>query len=77
MHSPRYKITNTHTRSKQRCVPIDGYKAVQGVQIADEGSWATAPQDVVILGLKELPEQDFPLIHTHVYFAHCFKVHKA
>jgi saccharopine dehydrogenase (NAD+, L-lysine-forming) len=23
--------------------------------------------------LKELPEETFPLIHTHVMFAHCYK----
>ena len=26
-----------------------------------------------ILGLKELPESDTPLQHTHIQFAHCFK----
>lgn len=25
------------------------------------------------MGLKELPEEDFPLEHVHVTFAHCFK----
>jgi saccharopine dehydrogenase (NAD+, L-lysine-forming) len=29
--------------------------------------------DTIILGLKELPEVDDPLSHTHVYFAHCYK----
>lgn len=27
----------------------------------------------MILGLKELPEDDFPLEHVHVTFAHCYK----
>lgn len=62
----------TH-RSSQRCVPIDAYK-LKDVKIVGEGEWVTAPKDAVILGLKELPEADFPLEHTHVYFAHCFKV---
>ena len=38
-----------------------------------EGSWPTAPVDHIIIGLKELPEESFPLKHTHVQFAHCYK----
>jgi hypothetical protein len=30
-------------------------------------------ETTIILGLKELPEDDFPLSHTHVYFGHCYK----
>ena len=38
-----------------------------------EGSWVQAPKDDLIIGLKELPEDDFPLHHTHIQFAHCYK----
>ncbi|KAL2867086.1 uncharacterized protein BJX67DRAFT_388296 [Aspergillus lucknowensis] len=42
--------------------------------IFDEGSWVKdAPKDAYILGLKELPEEDFPLEHVHISFAHCYK----
>lgn len=34
---------------------------------------ADAPADHIIIGLKELPEETFPLVHTHVQFAHCYK----
>lgn len=34
---------------------------------------AEAPTDHIIIGLKELPEDDFPLKHTHIQFAHCYK----
>ena len=45
-----------------------------GAPLVEEGSWVQdAPKDAVILGLKELPEDDFPLEHVHVTFAHCFK----
>jgi saccharopine dehydrogenase (NAD+, L-lysine-forming) len=27
----------------------------------------------LICGLKELPESNEPLVHNHVYFAHCYK----
>ncbi|CAH1761880.1 1250_t:CDS:2, partial [Entrophospora sp. SA101] len=38
------------------------------------GTWKTAPSDAYIIGLKELPENDdSPLSHTHIYFAHCYK----
>jgi hypothetical protein len=40
----------------------------------EEGSWETdAPKDAYVLGLKELPEKDFPLEHVHISFAHCYK----
>ncbi|KAI9794027.1 MAG: Saccharopine dehydrogenase [Peltula sp. TS41687] len=44
-----------------------------GATLVPEGSWVDAPKDHIIIGLKELPEDDFPLIHTHVQFAHCYK----
>lgn len=42
-----------------------------GATLVDTGSWIEAPSDHIIIGLKELPEEDFPLKHTHVQFAHC------
>lgn len=36
-------------------------------------SWPSAPNDVPIIGLKELPDSDAPLPHTHIQFAHCYK----
>lgn len=45
-----------------------------GATLVEEGSWPEAPKDHIIIGLKELPENDtFPLKHTHVQFAHCYK----
>jgi saccharopine dehydrogenase (NAD+, L-lysine forming) len=44
-----------------------------GANLVPEGSWVDAPSNHVIIGLKELPEDSFPLKHTHVQFAHCFK----
>jgi saccharopine dehydrogenase (NAD+, L-lysine-forming) len=44
-----------------------------GCPLLPEGSWTEAPADHIILGLKELPEDTFPLKHTHVQFAHCYK----
>ncbi|MBK27148.1 MAG: saccharopine dehydrogenase [Halobacteriovorax sp.] len=44
-----------------------------GCEIVKPGSWVTAPTDAFILGLKELPNENFPLNHRHIYFAHAFK----
>ncbi|KAG7121860.1 hypothetical protein HYQ45_014272 [Verticillium longisporum] len=44
-----------------------------GATLVPEGSWTEAPQDHIIVGLKELLEEDFPLKHVHVQFAHCYK----
>lgn len=44
-----------------------------GANMVPEGSWPDAPADHIIVGLKELPEESFPLKHTHVQFAHCYK----
>eukprot|EP01121_Diplochlamys_sp_Union-15-3_P010244 TRINITY_DN2859_c0_g2_i1.p1 TRINITY_DN2859_c0_g2~~TRINITY_DN2859_c0_g2_i1.p1 ORF type:complete len:367 (-),score=72.95 TRINITY_DN2859_c0_g2_i1:106-1206(-) len=64
----------TVEQSKQRCFDDDEYKHIKGVQMAPEFSWEKdAPKDAIILGLKELPEQNTPLINDHVYFGHCYK----
>ena len=45
-----------------------------GANLVAEGSWPETPQEHIIIGLKELPENEtFPLKHTHVQFAHCYK----
>ncbi|KAJ4984575.1 alanine dehydrogenase/PNT domain-containing protein [Stagonosporopsis vannaccii] len=44
-----------------------------GATLVDEGSWTKAPRDHIIIGLKELPDEDWPLEHTMVHFAHCYK----
>lgn len=45
----------------------------KGAILVPEGSWPDAPSDHIIIGLKELPEDEFPLKHTHIQFAHCYK----
>lgn len=44
-----------------------------GCKLAENNSWPQAPTDIPIIGLKELPESDEPLPHTHIQFAHCYK----
>jgi saccharopine dehydrogenase (NAD+, L-lysine-forming) len=58
--------------SATRTIPTDDYRAA-GCAIAPEASWADAPAEAIIFGLKELPEDDTALVHRHVMFGHAFK----
>lgn len=51
----------------------DSEYAALGVDMVEDSSWTDAPSDAFILGLKELPESDSPLVHNHIYFAHAYK----
>lgn len=44
-----------------------------GFDLLPTNSWKTAPNDRIIIGLKELEDEDFPLVHEHIQFAHCYK----
>jgi saccharopine dehydrogenase (NAD+, L-lysine-forming) len=41
--------------------------------VAPKGSWPDAPDDAIIFGLKELPEDGTPLRHRHIMFGHAYK----
>ncbi|KAF9015353.1 saccharopine dehydrogenase [Cyathus striatus] len=62
----------TVERDKQRIFDDAEYEAV-GCTLVENNSWPTAPLTAPVIGLKELPESDDPLPHTHIQFAHCFK----
>lgn len=59
-------------RSPHRCIKDEEYEKV-GATLVPTETWPTAPRSSIILGLKELPESNEPLVHRHIYFAHCFK----
>ncbi|WP_417319735.1 saccharopine dehydrogenase [Emcibacter sp.] len=59
-------------RSTKRIFPDSDYEAA-GCRMAEPGSWAGAPADFTILGLKELPRTPEVLKNNHIYFAHAFK----
>ena len=65
-------IKVTVEESRVRAVPLAGYRDA-GCAIAPENSWPEAPQDAIIFGLKELPEDGTPLPHRHILFGHAFK----
>lgn len=59
-------------RSDRRIIEDAAYADV-GCHMVDGGSWTAAPQDAVILGLKELPRKPESLKNSHIYFAHAYK----
>lgn len=58
--------------SPQNIFATEEYRSL-GCDIAAPETWRDAPREVFVLGLKELPEDNFPLEHRHIYFAHVFK----
>ncbi|KAH9004320.1 saccharopine dehydrogenase [Lactarius hatsudake] len=59
-------------RDEQRIFDDSEYEVV-GCELVGRSTWPSAPIDVPIIGLKELPDSGTPLPHTHVQFAHCYK----
>ena len=59
-------------RSVQRMFDDADYAAA-GARLAETGGWPDAPDDAVVLGLKELPPEPFALRHRHVFFGHAYK----
>lgn len=59
-------------RSPQRIFDDSEFEEA-GATLVPESTWHEAPEDHIIIGLKELPVEDFPLKHTHIQFAHCYK----
>lgn len=62
--------------SPDRCFNDRDYREI-GADIVYAGSWAGNPalqkEHSWVLGLKELPTQNFDLPQRHIYFAHAFK----
>ena len=58
--------------SDSRAIATHDYADV-GCDIAASGTWVDAPQEAIIFGLKELPDDGTPLRHRHIMFGHAFK----
>jgi saccharopine dehydrogenase (NAD+, L-lysine-forming) len=58
--------------SPHRILPTSEFAAA-GAEIAPEGAWPDAPDDAIIFGLKELPDDASPLRHRHIMFGHAYK----
>lgn len=62
----------TVEENPSRVVAASEYAAA-GAAVAPFGSWRTAPEDAIIFGLKELPEDGSSLHHRHILFGHAYK----
>ncbi len=58
--------------SSQSAISSSAYVDV-GCDIQPAHSWREAHKDTIILGLKELENESWPLCHRHIHFAHVFK----
>lgn len=58
--------------SHARVYPIDAY-ARAGATVVPAGQWITAPDEAIVLGLKDLPDDGTALRHRHVMFGHAYK----
>lgn len=65
-------LTVTVEDSPARVFVTEDYNAA-GAQVVKAGTWRSAPDDVIILGLKELVADANPLRHRHVMFGHAYK----
>lgn len=65
-------VTLTVEESPQRIFPIEEYEAA-GCRVAPAGSWVSAPDRAVVIGLKELPDEPAELTHQHIFFGHAYK----
>lgn len=68
----RAGVPVTVEESPQRVFPIGEYVRA-GCATAPAGSWAGAPGDTYVLGLKELPDEPRALRHRHIFFGHAYK----
>lgn len=62
----------TVEESPTRIFTTSAYE-VAGCSIAPGGAWVDAPEDAIVLGIKELPDEPEALRHTHVFFGHAYK----
>ncbi|MFP4328701.1 MAG: saccharopine dehydrogenase [Paracoccaceae bacterium] len=58
--------------SPDRAIGIEGYRDA-GCAVAPAHSWPEAPEEAIVFGLKELPDDGRPLAHRHIMFGHAFK----
>ncbi len=65
-----FKITVEE--STQSAISSDSFREI-GCEVKPANSWRQASVDTIILGLKELSEENWPLIHRHIHFAHVYK----
>ncbi|CVL05516.1 probable saccharopine dehydrogenase (NAD, L-lysine-forming) [Fusarium mangiferae] len=66
-------VERSSTDPKFKRIFEDSEYEAAGARLVDTGVWPNAEPGTIILGLKELPSEDFPLKNDHITFAHCYK----
>ncbi|KAL7763717.1 hypothetical protein ACKLNR_007075 [Fusarium oxysporum f. sp. zingiberi] len=66
-------VERSSTDPKFKRIFEDSEYEAAGARLVDTGVWPNAEPGTIILGLKEIPEEDFPLKNDHITFAHCYK----
>ncbi|GME36857.1 Saccharopine dehydrogenase [Neofusicoccum parvum] len=68
------EVERSSTKPEFRRIFEDAEYEAAGATLVPEGSWKTAaPGSKMILGLKEIEEETFPLTNDHIAFSHCYK----
>lgn len=62
----------TVEESAERALHFQPYLEA-GCAPAAAGSWRSAPREAIVFGLKELAEEETPLVHRHILFGHAYK----
>lgn len=57
-------------KSRERIYGNGDYEKA-GCLLVEPGSWVKAPENSLIIGFKELPDEKYPLKHRHFYAGHC------
>lgn len=62
-------------RSAQRVFADEDYAqhGADGLTLVEPGTWPDAPDDAVVVGIKELPDAPDALRHRHLFFGHAYK----
>ncbi|KAG5926836.1 hypothetical protein E4U42_002914 [Claviceps africana] len=70
-----YKVSVERSPSDPDFVRIfqDSEYEAAGANLVPTGVWPKAEPNTLIVGLKEIPEEGFPLTNDHLTFAHCYK----
>ncbi|KAM5345861.1 hypothetical protein ACJ41O_011722 [Fusarium nematophilum] len=64
-------VERSSTDPNFRRIFEDSEYEAAGATLVDAGTWPNAAPGTLIMGLKEIPEADWPLTNDH--FAHCYK----
>jgi saccharopine dehydrogenase (NAD+, L-lysine-forming) len=59
-------VERSSTDPKFRRIFEDSEYEAAGARLVDTGVWPNAEPGTIILGLKEIPEEDFPLKNDHI-----------